>query len=247
MNVLGKELSEKFDRLYDSVLKATDKPIEFRPMWSQRYLPPKSRRGYTRTEDDIRVIYLDTDLANEEFELTAVHELCHVLLRSQGIGVDWLEQPMPEHLARQLRDEVATLTDCFVHVAVNRCMKSHSYDITGHDDSRLRKLREFMRQRQPINKSGLSLHAAFYISHICCLKYGYPSINVDEMTKLYKQWQPEVVDLAERLIQHIPDVDLTTATGCYQATKALRDGIGKELKVDVGWLKFRNPQTGQPE
>jgi len=247
MNVLGRELSERFGHLYSEAVKAIQRPIEFKPLSSLHGVSP-NLRGCTRTENDIKAIYLDTKLSDKQFELTAVHELCHRLLRTQGIGIDFQVDGIPQDLRQQAEQEAGEFLDCFSHVAVNHCMKNHGYDIDDYDKPYLGKLRRFIRRRQPVNQSGLALHTAGYISHVYRQKYGCPSTKVDELTNLYMIWQPAIIQLAKRVIQQIPDVDIISSTGCYQATKALRDALSRELAFDLSSrIKLKNPKTGQPE
>lgn len=247
MNVLGRELGERFDRFYREVAKTIQRPIEFKPLSSRHGVVP-SLRGLTCTENDIKVVYLDTKLSDKQFELTAVHELCHQLLRAQGIGVEFRVAGIPQDLQQQAEQEAAEFLDCFTHIGVNRCMKNHGYDIDDYDKPYLGRLRRFIRGQQPVNQSGLALHTAGYISHIYRRKYGCPSTNVDEMTNLYMIWEPAIVQLAKKVIQQIPDIDFVSPIGCYQATKALRDALSRELAFDLSSrIKLKNPQTGQPE
>jgi len=60
------------------------------------------------------------------------------------------------------------------------------------------------------------------------LKYDCATIDVDKMAGLYRKWKPAIINMANRLLKQLPDMDVTSALGCYQATKALRDTIGKE-------------------
>lgn len=249
MNVLGKELSEKFDHVYSEVVNTTPKPIEFRPLSSlpERELAHEYVKGARRTEDNTVVIYLDIGLANDQFELTAVHELYHELLWTKSIGIKRRVEGISSGLpwANQI---AARLANCFVHIAVNRCMKDHGYDITDYDSQSLDNIRRLIRSGDVVNQWDLIIHTIEYISHVYRQKYACPSIDVAKMTSLYNKWHPRIVKFSRRFMAQVGDVDLTIPSICYQATKALRDALGKEYRVDLGSIiKFRNPETGQPE
>lgn len=251
MDVLGKELSQRFDSLYSLVLGNIHKSVRFEPLSSQNHISTENLRGARQTDPlhpDTMVVYLDTHLSNKQFELTAAHELFHELVRSKGIGIEFRIRGIPKDKLPEAMQEAARITNCFTHIAVNLCMKEHGYDIADYDNPSLTNLKKLIRKQQTIDESAVPLHAVEYISHVYRAKYSCPSIDISGMAMLYGKLQPKIINLARRLMSRLPDVDLTTAIGCYEATKALRDALGNELGIELGTIiQFKSPRTGQPE
>ncbi|MBA7535136.1 hypothetical protein ES705_27388 [subsurface metagenome] len=250
MNILGRELGKKFEQLY-AELDSSGKSIEFMPLSNLTMVSQQDLRGARHTDPlnpNKAVIYLDKNLSDEEFELTAVHELCHELTRLQGIHLLYRVESIDASLRPLVLQEAARLTNCFSHISVCLCMKEHGYEIVDYDRKDLDRIREFISQRKKIDKSMYAGHAIEYISYLYRQKFDCATINVSKMAELYKEWYPEIIKTAERLLRQIPEVNITSAIGCYQATKALRDAVGNEYSVNLASIiKLRNPDTGQPE
>lgn len=250
MNILGRELGDKFEQLYTE-LDSSGKSIEFMPLSSLTGISQQDLRGARHTDPlnpNRTVIYLDRNLSDEEFELTAVHELCHELTRLRGIHILYRVESIDASLHPLALQEAARLTNCFSHIAVCLCMKEHGYEIADYDRKDLDRIREFIRQRKKIDKSMYAGHAVEYISHRYRQKFDCATIDVSKMAELYNEWYPDIIKTAERLLRRIPEVDITSAIGCYQATKALRDAVGNEYSVDLSSIiKLKNPDTRQPE
>jgi len=250
MNILGRESGEKFKELYTE-LDSGGKSIEFLPLSSLTGVSQQDLRGARRTDPlnpNRTVIYLDKNLSDEEFELTAVHELCHEITRRQGIHILYRIENIDASLRPLALQQAARLINCFSHIPVCLCMKKHGYEIADYDSKDLDRIREFIRQRKKIDESMYAGHAIDYISHLYRQKFDCATIDVSKLAELYKEWYPEITKMAEKLLRQIPEVDITSAIGCYQATKALRDAVGNEYSVNLSSIiKLKNPDTGQPE
>ena len=250
MNVLGKELGERFERVYNLVLVEPGKSIEFLPLSQLKDIPREDLRGARRRhpeKPDRIIIYLDAELSDQEFELTAAHELCHEVVRGKGIGIEYRAQGVSSESYKQAMRFGAELTNCLAHVAVSLCMKEHGFEISNYDNRSLLNVQSKVRNLVRMNKWSLIIDTIHCTSHVCRKRYGCPTLDVDRLINLYKGWHTRVVKFSHRFDTQISNIDILSKMGYYHATKELRGEIAKEFKIDLGWLLFRHPETGQAE
>lgn len=254
MEILGRAVSEKFDNVFKA---ATDtaatqrKSISFKHTREHPNQILHSIRGIRATvpeHPNLLGIYLNETLSEQEYELVAVHELCHEIARSEGFGYCYGIRGVPERQLDLWENIAICIGDCFTHLTVNRLMERYGYNTRGFDNCILDEITDKINQRKKCGTAALAHHAILHISNVYHDKYSLSVLNLRELENLLDNWDQRILEFSSRAQLAIPNVDLFPVTGCFNATIALRNAVGTELGFDLSTrMHFQNPQTSHYE
>lgn len=255
MEILGRVPGNKFDKVLKT---ATDiaaiqgKTISFKHTREHPNEIFRSVRGIKTTvpeSPDILAIYLNETLSDQEFELVAVHELCHVVADYRGFGYKYgLTQKVPRQQLDLWENVAAGLEQCFTHLTVYRLTEDYGYSVAGFNNYVLDEIRAHISQQKRPGTAAIAQHAILHLSHVFGEKHSLSTLDLGELENLLASWDRQILELSGKTQPAIPDVDLFSITGCFQATLAARNAIGVELDINLAaCIDYFNPQTGHAE
>lgn len=255
MKILGRPVSQKFADVFKAateIATTQGKSISFR--YTREHPNPTFRtiRGIKATvpeQPNILGIYLNETLCAKEFELVAVHELCHVVAENRGFGYKYGLTHTVSKQQLDLWENVATcIGECFTHLTVYRLTEDYGYSLHGFDDCVLDEIRDHVSQRKRLGTAAMVTNAVLHISHVFQQKYALSTLDLHELETLLNNWDQRILALSHKAQLAIPNVDLFSVVGCFDATIALRNTIGTGLGFDLSaCIHYFNPQTGLPE
>jgi hypothetical protein len=255
VEILGQATSEKFNNIFQA---ATDiaaiqgKSISFRPAREHPNPIFRNTRGVKATVleyPDILGIYLNETLGEPEFELVAVHELCHVVADYRGFGYRYgLTNKIPRQQLDLWEEVAVCIGQCFTHLAVYRLVEEYGYSIHGFDNYLLDEIGAVISQQRKPRTVAIAKNAVLHLSHVFQDKHSLSTLDLGELESILDGWDRQILELSRAAQPAIPDVNLFTATGCFKATVALRNAIGTELAINLAaCIDYFNPQTGLAE
>lgn len=179
-------------------------------------------------------IYLNEELGGDELELVAAHELCHILADDQGFGYRYgLTGKMSEHQLN-LREILAiSICCCFVHLIVDKLMQESGFSICDLDKYIVNEIKEHLSAGRKIGTVAVAQNAVLHISAIYHKRFSLSTLDLNALEDLYGHWDQRILDLSHKVQQAIPNVDVFSVNGCYEATIAARDAVGLNLGVNL--------------
>lgn len=254
MEVLGRVLSERLVALFKDAndIAATEgKSILFKYSSEHPNELFHTVRGIKARDPGnptIIDVYLNEGLTEQDFELVAAHELCHILADSKGFGYKYgLTHRVPKQQINLWENIAVAIGECFTHVSVYRSMQDYGFDIHDFDAYVIDELKDYVSQGRRCGTASVAHHAVLHISSLYQEKYSVSTLDLQELETLYGKWDTRILEVSRRVQPSIPDINLLSTEECYSATIAVRNAIGRELGLDLqACIHFFNPQTGSP-
>ena len=254
MEILGRAMNEKFDDVFKAAtdIAATQgKSISFRHTREHPNPIFRSIRGIKATVPEypnILGIYLNETLSDKEFELVAVHELCHVVADYQGFSYKYgLTNKVSKQQLDLWEDVAVSIGQCFTHLTVYRLTEDYGYSVHGFDNYILDEIRDHISQRKRLGTAAIAHNATLHTSSVFQEKYSLSTLDLCELENLLDNWDRQILELSHKVQLAIPNVDLLSVIGCFSATIALRNAIGIGLGLNLAsCIHYFNPRTGLP-
>lgn len=255
MEILGRPVSKKFDAVLKDAADAVateGKSISFRHTREHPNPIFRSIRGIKATVQEhpnILGIYLNETLTDKEFELVAVHEFCHVVADHRGFGYkNGLTNKVPKQQLDLWEDVATCIGQCFTHLMVYRLTEDYGYSVHDFDNYILDEIRDHISQGRRPGTAAIAQNATLHISSVFQEKHSLSTLDLRELENLLDNWDCRILELSRKAQLAIPNVDLFSVNGCFNATIALRNAIGAELGLNLSaCIHYFSPQTGLPE
>ena len=252
MEIIGRQVSERLENIFRRVNEIADKhgkQIVFKHTSEHPNPLLHSVRGVHCTDpvdSGKSVVYLNNGLSDNELELVAAHELCHLLANDQGFGYKYgLTRKVSGHQLDLWEILAISISCCFTHLTVQKLTQEFGYIIRDFDTCILNEVRDDLKQGKKIGTASVAQNAVLHISMVYQEKYSLSTLDIKELEDLYDKRDKRILELSRKVQPAIPNVDLFSVNGCFEATIAVRDAIGLNIRINLAsCIHFFNRETG---
>ena len=79
-------------------------------------------------------------------------------------------------------------------------------------------------------------------------RHSLSTLEMAELETAYDRWDQRILEVSHKVQSTLPDVDLFSVSGCFAATLAVRNAIGRELQLPLAeCIHYFEPNTGVPK
>lgn len=231
MKILGKSISEDFQRFYDHTAERLGIAIEFRRN------PPFKIWGACEVKNNIATIWLKTDMPEPMFEHNTAHELLHAVQQTEG----WPEADCGENLPKESAEAfiACLISSTVLDMIVDEQLQKLGFDRSHADEIRYKQKRLAL-QTESVPELEKP-HGCEWALHYVMASQALSPKRCGKLRALYQARAPHIAEKGEELVAILQKNGWKSPDQALASMVAIRDSLGLNSKQ----VTITNGKTGE--